>query len=99
MNANDLHASVRSHESGGAARGLSSSREADNVLNCVGGKTALSIFSPILQDEGNRSRKILLTFFYGLTLTVGTGDLRAVADVPLAVTLDDGSELVVESVL
>ena len=99
MNVNDLHVLVRSRDSGGAARELSSSREADNVLDCVCRKPALSVFSPVLQDEGNRISKILLACLNGLTLTIGAGYLRAVANVPLPVALDDRSELVVECVL
>lgn len=59
----------------------------------------MGVVAPVLQDERDSIREILLALFNGFTLTVRSGNLRAIPDVPLSVPLDDSRELIVEGML
>jgi hypothetical protein len=54
------------------------------------------ILTPVLQDEIDGTREILLALFDGFTLAVGSRNLGTISDVPLPILLDDCGELVVK---
>lgn len=53
------------------------------------------LFAPVLKNRRNRLAQVRETVVTSLALTVGSGHFGAVRDIPRAVLLHDGSELVV----
>src|SRR6059058_1580754 len=65
-----------------------------------GGLTAsarhrITVAVPTLQNQSDRFRQVLSTFFYRFTLSVRAGNLRTVSDEPISVPFHDGREFVV----
>ena len=58
-------------------------------------QTPQRVFPPIRKDQLDGFRKALHGFGFGLSLSVGTEDFRALSDEPLLVAFDDGGEFVV----
>jgi hypothetical protein len=78
----------------GAAKAHHASLHDDNFTDGIFGRATKPAFSSIFQYQSNGARQALSAFFDGSTLPVRAGNLRAVADEPPAITLENGCELV-----
>lgn len=61
----------------------------------VGGNTAQRIFAPVFQKERDGFGEACPRIFPRTTLPVRAGKFRAICDVPVAITLEDGSKFIV----
>ena len=77
----------------GAGAAPFASRDDDGVLDGVRGDTSKTVLAPIFQDERDRLRQVLATFFCGPSLAVGPRDLWRVADEPFAVWRGIGGQV------
>src|SRR5947209_6711723 len=58
---------------------------------------AQSVGTTIFQDESDRFRQVLSTFFHRFALSIRAGNLRTISDEPLSVPFHDSGEFVVHS--
>ena len=61
-----------------------------------GGSSPQAVFTAVSQNQRNRFGEALPRFFLGLALAVRAGNLRRIGDIPVAVALENGCELVVQ---
>jgi hypothetical protein len=69
----------------------------DLLANGIGGHARQSLFAPVFKDELDGVREALAALLNRPALAVGTGDLGAVADEPLAIALEYAGELVCDT--
>src|SRR5215210_4618425 len=87
-------ASESNRASAGAEAGRSSSSDLENFANRIAGNTPQRVLSAIFQDQRDSPGETSAALLDRLALAVGPRNLRAVADEPVVVPLDDSRELV-----
>src|SRR5262252_3877672 len=74
--------------SGGGEAGRHASPYDDLLPTCRSGYTPKTIPTPIRQDEVDRTSEALQSRRLGLPLTVGSGNLGTIGDVPTSIAFD-----------